>query len=475
VVTSLLGARAASKASRPRLTFLRVCALALAFAVAAAGFSVAAAEARAADAVPAAKKKSCKKTHRLHKGKCVRKAKRCKKTHRLQKGKCVKRKAKSPTPAAPQGPDPLSDADGDGLPYQWETTANTTTPPAVTPRRCKVKQRLRKGKCVPKCKKGRTLKRGKCVKKKSSKRRRPKARSSIAPASVAPLGANPNHKDIFVQIAYASEALRQNVACSELDAIVAAFANAPVANPDGKPGIDLHIDAGLSCPSRSYELGGSAIFDAGACPGVSPTFQAVQLPESRVGTFHVAAFAPTCGGGGGEGGAASSPGTEMVVFTDGQSFAHVLMHELGHNLGLDHPFPGQPNRLSSMNTRLQVSDTGNGSSEVLDFQRFAIPALDENNLSEVAGISAPPAAHRFYIQHFCAADPGWRAAWPGDGSVDWNCNSPAILLPPDFAQTIDPEPQAVDVNGDGQLTAFPATGNEWLTLNYASGGQIGPG
>jgi hypothetical protein len=33
---------------------------------------------------------------------------------------------------------------------------------------------------------------------------------------------------------------------------------------------------------------------------------------------------------------------------------------------------------------------------------------------------------------------------------------------------------ALDVNGDGQLSVFPATGNEWVTLDYASGGAIGP-
>ncbi len=452
-------------------------AVALALAVAVGAVAATAPQAQAGPA-SAAKKKHCKKTHTLRKGKCVKKKKKCKKTYRLRKGKCVRKpKAKPrPTPPTAPAPAPLSDADGDGIPYQWETTPKAAAaPPAAKPKKkCTSKQRRVKGKCVKKCKKGRTLKRGKCVKKKRKKRSRKRAKSSALPAtaSVAPLGANPNHKDIFVQINYANATIRQNASCAEFDRIVAAFANAPVTNPDGRPGVNLHIDAGKSCPGRNYNLGGSSIYNAGACPGTSPTFNAVNLQDSRVGTFHVAGFSPTCGGGGGEGGAATFLGTEMVVYTDGPSFAHALMHELGHNLGLDHPFVGQPNRISSMNTRLPASNDGNGVYEVLDYQRFNLPALNENALSEPAGLSAPAAAHRFYILHWCAGDSAWRDEWPGDGSIDWNCNSPSILVPPQ-TPTIDPGLQSVDVNNDGQKTVFPATGNEWVQLKYASGGQIG--
>ena len=450
-------------------------ALVLTFAIAAGGVSATAASAQAPDGASIAKKKKAKK-----------KKKRCKKTHRLRKGKCVRKKKPKPKPkpTAPVVPAPpnMSDADGDGIPYAWETLPTKPAPPRAPAKRkkCTSKQRLLKGKCVPKCKKGRTLKRGKCVKKKRKKRKRSskgkRARASVAgitPANVAPLGANPNHKDIFVQINYANATLRQNASCAEFDRIVAAFASAPVSNPDGRPGINLHIDAGKSCPGRNYNLGGSSIYNAGACPGTSPTFNAVNLQETRIGTFHVAGFSPTCGGSGAEGGAATLLGTEMVVFTDGPSFAHVLMHELGHNLGLDHPFPGQPNRISSMNTRLQASNDGNGVYEVLDYQRFNLPALNENALSEPAGLSAPAAAHRFYILHWCAGDSTWRDEWPGDGSIDWNCNSPSILVPP-MTPTIDPGLQSADVNNDGQLTTFPATSNEWVRLNYRSGGGIGP-
>jgi hypothetical protein len=293
--------------------------------------------------------------------------------------------------------------------------------------------------------------------------------------SLASLGADPNHKDIFVQINYANESIRQNMSCSELDLIVSAFAGAPVSNPDGRSGINLHIDAGVTCPGRDYDLGGSKIFNAGPCPGSNATMQAVAPQNAgRDGAFHVAGFSPLCGQDGAAG-VGEQNGTRLAVFTNGAEFAHVLMHELGHNLGLDHGIE-TPNRFSSMGRRLYFSADGFGNPvEVVDYNRYELPALDEHNLSEAAGISAPPQAHGLYVRHYCAEDelgPTFRSAWPADGPIDWNCNSPSILVPGE-PLTIDPGFVEVDVNGDGQLTVLPASHNEWLELDYASGGQIG--
>ncbi len=287
------------------------------------------------------------------------------------------------------------------------------------------------------------------------------------------MGADPNHKDIFIQIDYASAALRQNVACSELDGIVTAFAKAPVGNPDGTTGIILHIDAGVTCPSRSYDLGGSQVFDAGPCPNFSATLNALNLQENRAGTFHITGFSPTCGQTGAAG-VGDLHGYRSMVHTDGPSFAHVLMHELGHNLGLDHGSYLQPNRFSVMSSPLFASSTGTGpGTSVLDYQRIDLPALDERNLDESAGIGAPASYHDFYVQHACPESGGgfsFPSAWPGNGQIDWNCNTANFFDPP----LIDPGTVQADINGDNQLTVLPATHDEWSTLDYGSGGKIGP-
>ena len=62
------------------------------------------------------------------------------------------------------------------------------------------------------------------------------------------MGADKDHKDIFVEIDYmvapgaAGHTHRPSAAV--LDIIIDTFANAPVTNPDGVDGITIHIDAG---------------------------------------------------------------------------------------------------------------------------------------------------------------------------------------------------------------------------------------
>jgi hypothetical protein len=119
------------------------------------------------------------------------------------------------------------------------------------------------------------------------------------------------------------------------------------------------------------------------------------------------------------------------------------------------------------------SPTGSSSDSVdfIDFQRYALPALDENNLSESAGVGLPAEAQTMYVNYHCGTS-GTRTAWLGfsSGAIDWNCSSASFFDPPDItAGTV-----SADINGDGQLTILPATATEWDTLVFNAGGVIVP-
>ena len=193
------------------------------------------------------------------------------------------------------------------------------------------------------------------------------------------------------------------------------------------------------------------------------------MSNKRNGVFHHAAVVDDiCGG---SAGIATQLGSDLLVEElGGGGFPHVFMHELGHNLGLDHdPFP---NHLSVMSGALYKSSDGDAYHQIIDYQRFPMPALDENSLSEPNGFGVP-SAHSFFVQWYCPPvgddHPILRNAWPGDGAIDWNCSG-GTFDPPD----IQVDPVASDINGDGQLTMIPAATNEWKQIKYSSGGTIGP-
>ncbi len=365
-------------------------------------------------------------------------------------------------------------------------------------KKCKITQkRNSKGRCVTKkCKKGYKLgsKTGKCKRIKCKKgyklssksgkclRLTSKDRSDVDGDGL-PLWreqdfkTNPLRKSILLQMNFPNAGLRAALSCGQLDAIVAGFAAAPVLNPNGSTGIDLHIDAGRNCPSRSYDMGGSKLYkpvSSASCPGANDGMTTgAEVTESRMHAFHIAAMQPTCGNGGVGGGLADLPGQKMVVYTDGEGFAMPLMHELGHNLGLDHG-PQGPNRRSVMAVRIWDSTNNSSASvyEVIDFQRIPLPALDENALVESDGIGLPVGMRKQWVSWRCP-DGSPQNQWTGesDGWVDWDCGWSGFPLDP---YDIDLAPVSVDINGDGQKTVIESSPTEWDKLTYTAGGLISP-
>ncbi|MGZ0149982.1 hypothetical protein ACXJJ3_23175 [Kribbella sp. WER1] len=76
--------------------------------------------------------------------------------------------------------------------------------------------------------------------------------ATVVDVDLPAMGANPNKKDLFVEMDYMSGRLASTAA---LDRIVQVFATAPVSNPDGSTGITIHLDAG-GARGAKYDLGG---------------------------------------------------------------------------------------------------------------------------------------------------------------------------------------------------------------------------
>ena len=210
------------------------------------------------------------------------------------------------------------------------------------------------------------------------------------------MGASPRRKDIFLEIDYmvdTDHTHRPKAAAIPL--VVNAFAQAPVANPDGSTGITLHVDTGNlgggNALTHRDELGMWERFD---------TVKSNNFAPARQPIFHYVIFAHNMEGFGSVSGLSRGiPGRDLVVSLGGwtnqtgtvQEQAGTLLHELGHNLGLRHGGVDhsnyKPNYLSVMNysfqTRGLIIDGAEGN---FDYSRFVNRTLAESALSESAGI-----------------------------------------------------------------------------------------
>lgn len=207
------------------------------------------------------------------------------------------------------------------------------------------------------------------------------------------LGASPKHRDLFVEMSYSWRSGKAYLPCTELDRIWRAFKQAPLANPDGTTGIRLHIDAGKTCPSRKYDLGGSSRFTVqqGAC--VNPNNLANVMSFKRLNVFHIGGMVAPAEMCGSEGVATA---TDFLVKDQrGFEFAYVGLHELGHVFGLDH---GPYNGFSVMSGPFYpYVASGSPGPSAVDFTRYPVSALDETSLDERVGYTSPVAAGNTWL------------------------------------------------------------------------------
>jgi hypothetical protein len=187
-----------------------------------------------------------------------------------------------------------------------------------------------------------------------------------------------------------------------LDAVVDAFAAAPIDNPDGSTGITLHLDAGPgsvidpatgatwgalaggNAVPHQDNLGGSTSIDGTfvECSGTEVSYSTAydwsaldsikeaHFNDARRDVFHYAIYADRYNSGDSSGISRGIAGSDFIVsqgaFNGGAGFTlaqerGTLMHEFGHNLGLRHGGDDNCNRepdyLSIMSYSFQSPDS----------------------------------------------------------------------------------------------------------------------
>lgn len=313
--------------------------------------------------------------------------------------------------------------------------------------------------------------------------------------SLSDLGAHALHKDLFVEIDAMQD---REPSPDQLQMVHDAFAAAPVSNPDGTMGIELHLILDETGITRAdwpntwpdYFNFKAAHFGTDA-ERHDPNW--VHIREARMLAFRYCVFANTFDNGGASG-ISELPGNDFMVTLgdvgwqnafqrEGATYhdrvvAGTLMHELGHTLGLKHGGNDhinlKPNYYSVMNYlwqtphRWQENPFTNVSDWRCDYSRYELMTLNEANLIESAGFGATP---QFYDNirtlHGCttqpAAQPLTRMQSMHAGVwADWNNNG-----------RMDADPVAVDLTYSRSGYRSPNEvlygWNDWNALIYAAG------
>jgi hypothetical protein len=157
--------------------------------------------------------------------------------------------------------------------------------------------------------------------------------------------------------------------------------------------------------------------------------------------------------------------------------AGTLMHELGHNLALQHGGQNgnnyKPNYISIMNYLFQTTGLiTNGYQGLFDYSENALPILSENLLNEQSGLNYSattypavgplPAINKVGTSWFCPGDDPTKVLPQSvaymNGAVNWDCDTKGLL---------SSKVQA-DVNADAQIASYNSF-VDWTALNFGGG------
>jgi hypothetical protein len=234
------------------------------------------------------------------------------------------------------------------------------------------------------------------------------------------MGVNPLRQDILLEYDWFDDALEcaahsHRPTAAAVAMVTAAFANAPVLNPDGSSGINFIHDYGQG----GVFTGGNLIADAdgvligGVNNAEFQNHKSANFAANRNGYFHYTLLPHRYNTNSGSSGQAELPGDDLIVSLycagSDRNVAHTIMHELGHNLNIRHGGSDntnyKPNYNSVMNYKYQFPGIDNNCTPpgdgVLDYSIGVRPPLDENDLDETQGVCGNPPG------------PGWD--WNVDG------------------------------------------------------------
>ena len=142
--------------------------------------------------------------------------------------------------------------------------------------------------------------------------------------------------------------------------------------------------------------------------------------------------------------------------------AGTFMHELGHQLGLQHggvdSVQYKVNNLSIMNYLYQFSGLV-GTNEI-NYSEYELPAIDENRIDESIGIDPDGVTNSKLGTKWFFKGEEREAHNITKKSIDYNLNGKTD------------KPYFYDLNNDNELTKYTASINEWEHINY-SGSFIG--
>jgi uncharacterized repeat protein (TIGR01451 family) len=278
------------------------------------------------------------------------------------------------------------------------------------------------------------------------------------------LGANPMHKDLFVELDWRQGFPPKR---AEVQKVRDAFARAPVdaggvPNPDGLPGITLHIDTGSL--TENGLLVGDNLGGGNALPGNFPVCEldggqyglyaakATNFDPRRAMVFRYGVVSTHCCTGGPNagnvclidvqcgsakcqlsGGRGEIGGNDFVTWNYDDFLGSTLLHEIGHTLDLHHGGDVddncKPNYLSVMNYDHMELQRLNGTT-FIDFSpplrpngsrgSAPLPPLAENALDETALVLDPSDTDTL-VKYTDAnrlkrlSPVGQRIDWEGDG------------------------------------------------------------